>query len=96
MEEFTFKEVELIRIKLEPGEVLAVKIFSDDADSEYLDAFRKSIQGFFPNNNVLLFLFSREDNMTMEAIKPIEQVRNCSTTSYCLDCNCGKKEAAEG
>lgn len=93
-----FTLVELTKIQLAPDEVLAVKLYGDDYDSETIGQLRDQLKAVFPNNRIMMFTLPNGTDIQMEAIKGSEvpdKTASCSTTNYCSDCSCGKKEAAE-
>lgn len=106
-----FTLAELTRIKLEPGEVLSVKLFGDDYEIENVEGLKKQLQSLFPNNKIIMFMLpngndlqmeivsgSLEDNKSKELDKLVDTLNNdCSSPkSYCNDCSCGKKASIEG
>lgn len=98
-----FTLAELTKISLEPGEVLAVKLYGDDYDEEHVAQLRAHLKSLFPQNNVLMFVLPNGTDLQMEKIsakledKENSAVKDCSQpTSYCNDCSCGKKERIEG
>jgi hypothetical protein len=92
--EITFKEVEVTKLNLQPGEILVATIKSDDVDMASLTTLRGQIQMAFPNNKVFLFGISLDDEVRFSIMK--DSTPSCGTQSYCADCNCGKKEQMEG
>lgn len=95
-----FTLVELQRIKLEPGEVLTVKLYGDDYEQEEVATLKEHLKTIFPNNVVAMFVLPNGNDIQMEAVKGSEIKENtelgCSTDKFCVNCSCGKKEAAEG
>jgi len=56
MSEIKITEVEATVLRLEPGDVLAVKVKGDDFNHEAtLQGLKEHVQSLFPNNKVLLF-----------------------------------------
>ena len=94
---FAIDEVKLTRIKLEPGEILSVRIYSNSVDEMQLAMLKRQLTSLFPDNRIMLFSMPSGDNMEIEAITPAEpEVGSCAEpTSYCNDCHCGKKERIE-
>lgn len=98
------KELEISKIALELGQVLVVKIFSDDTSQEDLAVLKGQLQSLFPNNRIMLFALPSDGKIEMDVLdtrEPLlmakEPVSLCATpTAYCSNCNCGKKEALEG
>lgn len=91
--EISFKEVDVAKLNLQPGDTLTVTIKSNDVDYNKLGRFRENIQDFFPNNPVLIFSVSENEEVRFSITGQVAQ--GCSTTSHCTDCNCGKKEQVE-
>lgn len=60
--------VELSRIKLEPNEVLSVKLFGDDYEPEDVEGLKAQLSGLFPNNKVMMFVLPAGKDLQMEAI----------------------------
>lgn len=96
MSDLKFDVVELQKIKLEPGDVLSVKLIGDDMGPEDMDSLRAFLNQVFKDNKVLLFTMPRKSDIVFEAIQQPQAAEGCSTTNYCNDCNCGKKEQALG
>lgn len=94
---FAIDEVKLTRIKLEPGEVLSVRIYSDSVDEMGLAMLKRQLTSIFPDNRIMLFSMPTGDRLEIEAITPTgPEVSSCALpTSYCSDCHCGKKERIE-
>lgn len=105
-----FTLAELTLIKLEPGDVLAVKLYGDDYDQESVASLQDHMRQTFPNNKVMMFVLPNGNDLQMEKINAnLENKENsqlndlvdglnkdCSKpTSYCNDCACGKKEIIE-
>lgn len=85
-----FHEVELQRIKLEPGEVLSVKVTADDLDDEALSMLRAQLTQLFPINQVMVFAMPPGSDIQFQAIQGAKE--GCEPR-FCVDCNCGKAEA---
>lgn len=97
--ELTFKDVELTKLDLQPGQTLAVTVKSDDIDAITLNALRKNLGEAFPGVRVLLFGVGLNDDIKFTAVSEIKQntqISSCAIGSYCVDCSCGKKEQFEG
>lgn len=105
-----FTLAELSVIKLEPGDVLSVKLYGDDYDEVDLKGLQNQLQTTFPNNKVMMFVLPNGNDLQMEKIsanlenKDNSELTNlvdslntdCSKpTSYCNDCACGKKGMIE-
>ena len=63
-----FTLAELTRIKLEPGEVLSVKLYGDDYDETIVSGLQDSLQKNFPNNKVMIFALPPGNDLQMEAV----------------------------
>lgn len=66
--EFTFKEVEVQKLNLQPGDILFIKVYSDDFDAQVLEKFRKSLKPAFPNNEVTIVGLSQEDKIELTVV----------------------------
>jgi len=85
----TYTETELIKISLKPGEVLGVKIISDEVDESHVTSLRKGLKSLFPNNEVMVFCLPVGSDMEFV---PLQAPAAGCGPSVCVDCNCGKKE----
>lgn len=100
--EIKLTQVEVAKINLQPGEILAVTIKHDDISLYELNDLGKEVQKYFPNNKIMMFNVGTEGDMKFEifaskedATKPAAS--DCAEpTSYCNDCHCGKREQIEG
>lgn len=99
--ELTFKDIELTKIDVKPGETLAVTVKSDDMDGSTISSLRKELGKAFPGVRVLIFGVGLNDDVKFTAVAEIKEAKvdteisSCATGSYCVDCNCGKKEQHE-
>jgi hypothetical protein len=91
--EITFKEIEIVKLDLKPGDILLVKVKSDDIDESVLDHLKKGLKSALPGIKVALFGMSLLDDMDFSIVR--EDSVECGTQSYCTDCSCGKKEQNE-
>lgn len=82
----SLKEIEVTKLNLKPGDVLAISIKSDEIDGESLKSLKISLGKLFPNNKVAVFGFKPEDGIEFSVIA------NSEPKGYCDDCSCGKKE----
>lgn len=87
MNNLTVKEVELTKISLNPGEVLAVKIISDEIEEQDLGSLKEQLKKLFPSNKAMLFLLPTGSDITFTAM---ESVTDTCGPKTCADCNCGK------
>lgn len=93
---FKIDQVELTKIRLEPGEVLSIRVYSDTIDSTDLAMLKRQLTSIFPENRIMLFAMSSRDKMEIEVIAAPQETNSCALpTSYCNDCHCGKKERIE-
>lgn len=97
------KEVEVTKLNLQPGDILAVKVFADDINAHDLAGLRTQLQTLFKNNKIMLFALPSNGRIEMDVLDtrlpgPVEpQASPCAEPmSYCNDCGCGKKERIEG
>lgn len=91
--QFGFDVVEVQRVGLQTGDVLMVTVKNDDLNQASVDQLRKQLQLVFPDNKVFVFAMGTSDDVQLSIVSQPEK-EGCSTTNYCNDCNCGKKEAA--
>lgn len=94
---FGFDVVEVQRLNLQPGDVLAVTVKNDDLRQESVDGLRKQLELVFPNNKVFVFAMGTNDDVQLAIVSQTElPVASCGPVGYCNDCTCGKKEQATG
>lgn len=82
-----FDVVELQKINLVPGEVLAVKLIGDDFDADTMQSLKEHLEMVFTKNKIMVFTMPKNSDIVFEAI-------NSSPANVCSDCDCGKKENA--
>lgn len=75
---------ELKIINLQQGDVLSVKLVGDDFDANIMENLRYHLNQVFTRNKVMVFTMPTGSDIIFEAIT--------QPTSYCDNCNCGKKE----
>jgi hypothetical protein len=92
---FDFSEVEIAKLALKPGEVLAIRVYSSIVDDMDLAMLRRQLASVFPDNKILLFALPSGDKMDISVIAKEEAASCAAPTSYCNDCGCGKKERIE-
>lgn len=90
--ELKLNEAEVQKLNLQPGEVLVIKVKSDDLDGYDIARLSDGLKNFFPNNKVLVMGVSVDGAIDLTIAKGSEYPE----TQYCQDCNCGKKAAFEG
>jgi len=104
-----FQEAEVTKLNLQPGDVLAVKVYADDITPEHLKALKAQLQALFPGNKIMLFAMPIGSKIEMDVLDtrpanplavpagvPAVNLSCAEPTSYCNDCACGKKERIEG
>lgn len=95
------KEIEISKVKLEPGQILVVKVYSDDTSQYDLASLKNQLKIYFPFNKIMLFALPIDGRIEMDVLEtarsPLISSSSCAEpTSYCNDCSCGKKERIEG
>ena len=90
--EIKLNEVEVQKLNLQPGEVLVVKVKSNDFNDHSMSQLGSGLRRIFPNNKVVVLGVEPEGNIDLTVAKGSEYPE----TQYCTDCNCGKKAAYEG
>jgi hypothetical protein len=92
--------VDVQKVSLNPGDTLMVTIKHDEITRGTLEMFSRQFKKLFPNNQVFAFNVGTDGDVKFAVVsKPeVDYTPGCGTspTSYCNDCNCGKKELAEG
>lgn len=86
--EIILKETEVQKLKLQPGEVLVVKLKGDFSMAD-TDSLQKGFQSLIPNNKVAILTVPEEAGIELTTLE------GSKYPSYCGDCGCGKKEVAE-
>jgi hypothetical protein len=86
----SFTEAELTRISLNPGEVLCVKIISDDVPDRNIQELHEKLKELFPNNKAMIFMMPVGSDISLTTIQNPSEV-DCGPKT-CYNCNCGKKE----
>ena len=95
--EVTLKEVEVQKLDLREGEVLAVTLKHDDVTYDSLKSLQKQFAALFPNNKVLVFNVGTDGDIKLAVLEGQQNsVAPAPQLGYCTDCNCGKKDRAEG
>lgn len=92
MSEIKINEVDVQKLNLQPGEVLVIKVKSDDISMADMNALRKNFNALFPNNKAVILGIGETGSIDLTVAKQAEYPE----TSFCSDCNCGKKAAYEG
>lgn len=63
--ELKINEIEVIRLDIKPGQVLAVTVYSDDIFESDLHSLRAKLQNIFPDNKIILFSLPVSGKMEM-------------------------------
>lgn len=92
MSEIKINEVEVQKLNLQPGEVLVVKVRSDEIDQSDIQQLSVGLKDIFKNNKVVVLAVGSEGSIDLTVAKPAEYPE----VNYCTDCSCGKKAAYEG
>lgn len=94
MSDIKLNQIDVQRLKLEPGEILVVKLsgMDDLVTVEDMESLKASFQVNFPNNKILMMSLPEDGKVDLTVAKPSEY----PALNYCDDCSCGKKAAYEG
>ncbi len=92
MSEIKINEVDVQRLNLQPGEVLIVKVKSDDINEASLNALSQGFKSILTNNKVVVMAVGSEGSIDLTVAKETEY----PAVNFCTDCACGKKDAYEG
>lgn len=100
--EVVIKEAEVIKLNAGPGDVLFFKFKGDDFHNDDVQRLGDRLRKIFPNNKCIVMTLPNGHDVELTSVKeevtiPVEApVKDCSIpTSYCNNCNCGKKERIE-
>ena len=98
-------EIEISKVKLEPGQVLVVKVFADDTSQYDLALLKEQLKVYFPKNKIMLFSLPVGSKIEMDVLdtsvspliakEPTVNLCGPEPTAFCNNCGCGKKEAFE-
>lgn len=90
---------EVTKLSLQPNDVLAVKITSDEIEPGHLRSLNDQLKILFPNNKIMLYMVPPDSDLDMTVISAPNLGTNAPSLgtcaepmSYCNDCACGKKE----
>lgn len=64
-------EVQVRKLNVQPGDVLAVNIKCEDIDHDQIKQIRDEFKKVFPNNEVMVIGFGLEDDMDIEILRPL-------------------------
>src|SRR4051812_12160887 len=83
MENFKIELAQISLLKLNPQDVLMVKLTSEDISDAGMEALRDMLQSNFPNNKVLVFALKTIDELVFEVVSPatINALKNIPATS---------------
>lgn len=92
--EITFKEVEVQKLNLQPGEVLIVQLRGEEfTNSEpEMDTLKRGFQGVFPNNRIILLAMPADHNIDLTVASESEY----PTCDGCTECHCDNEQETEG
>lgn len=92
MSELKINEVDVQKLNLQPGEVLVVKVRSDEINASDISQLSIGLKDIFKNNKVVVLAVGESGSIDLTIAKEAEYPQ----TNYCTDCSCGKKQAYEG
>ena len=92
------KEIEVLRVNPQPGDVLIFKLIGDEMDEEVTEVLRQNLKKAFPNNKVGIIGLPFNHDVQLTVVGNQGTVGNdcAKPDSYCIDCSCGKKQKLEG
>lgn len=96
--EINFNEIQLQRINLEPGDTLLVKLVGDNMmnlPEDKIKELNHLLVETFDKNPIIILKVPKDNQIEFQAIIQAPTESACGSQSYCADCSCGKKEAAE-
>lgn len=97
--EIKINEVEAQKINLAPGDVLVVKIKSDELTQASMNGLSEGLKSIFNKNKVVVLATESSGQIDLtiatQSEYPEQVKEDCSTVNYCNSCSCGKKEAFE-
>lgn len=93
--EITFKEIEVTKLKLQPGETIVITMKIEDLAEGSMQELGRKFREMFPNNKVAVINLGLNDEIKFQTVLESASCGS-SSTSYCNDCNCGKREQIEG
>lgn len=92
MNEIKLNEVEVQKLNMQPGEVLVVKIRSDEITQHDIEQLSYGLKKIFTNNKIIVLSVNESGSIDLTIAKESEYPQ----VNYCTDCSCGKKAAYEG
>lgn len=90
--ELKINEVEVQKLNLQPGDVLVVKVRSDEIEGSDIRQLSVGLKDIFKNNKVVVLAVGESGQIDLTIAKESEYPQ----VNYCTDCSCGKKTAYEG
>ena len=85
--ELKINEVDVQKLNLQPGEVLVVKVKSDQVSADDIQSLCEGLKEFFPNNKVVVLAVEEGGDINLTTIKD-----SCNIdTNCCGECNCKTK-----
>lgn len=95
--DYEFTEVEVQKINLQPGDTLMVTIKNNYIDPDAMRSLNSEFKKRFPNNQVFVFGMDIDGDVKLAVVsQPEIKVETPVNLGYCTNCDCGKKDAAEG
>jgi hypothetical protein len=94
-------QAEFLKVNAQPGDVLFFKFKGDDYFNDDVQRLGDRLRKMFPKNKVIAMSLPKDHDVELTVLKEEvtipEEAKDCSQpTSYCNNCNCGKKERIEG
>ena len=89
--EIKLNEVDVQKLNLQPGEVLVVKIRSDEISQYDVQRLSEGLKSFFTNNKVIILAVGANDSIDLTVAKeseytPIERETEESCCRGCSNC----------
>lgn len=95
--DYEFTEVEVQKLNLKPGDTLMVTIKNSYVEAEAIQLLSNQFRKTFPNNKVFVFQVDVDGEIKFAVVsQPEIKLETPVNLGYCTNCDCGKKEAAEG
>ena len=94
---YSFIEIEAQKINLQKGDTLMVTVKNSYIENVHIQKMAEQFHKVFPNNKVFIFSVEIDGDIKFATVsQPEIKVEPPVNLGYYNDCNCGKKEAAEG
>jgi septin family protein len=94
--DYELTEIEVHKLNLQPGETLMVTIKSDYVEQQQLQPFKDEFRRVFPNNEIFIFGMDSDSEIKFVVVNQSEKSVDSSPKMHCNNCNCEKKEIAQG